>query len=1570
MNGAQAKRNPVEELAEEFLERYRRGERPALSEYTGRYPDLAAEIRDLFPALVMMEEAGPKSAEARPARAISGARPLCDRLGDYRILREVGRGGMGVVYEADQESLSRHVALKVLPAQFAASPIHLQRFRREARSAARLHHTNIVPVFDVGEFQGTHYYAMQFIQGQGLDEILDELRRLRGVASPNGNAAPEKNAALADSNLTVALARGLLTNRFAAGESVASEANAMHGAQRQEIEQVSAPTAHLAGGMPEHAEDRSENDAVESGTGKTSTASVLGTRTELSTQSEYHYYRSAARVGLQVAEALAYAHAQKVLHRDIKPANLLLDLQGMIWVTDFGLAKEEGDDLTQTGDLVGTLRYMAPERFSGVSDGRSDVYSLGLTLYELLTLRPAFAESDRGRLVKRIAHEEPPTPRKLDAHVPRDLETIILTAIAKEPRLRYQNAEAMCEDLRRFLADRPIRARRSAVWEHAWRWCRRNPLVAFLLMVVALLLSVVAGVATVAAFRLDRALDETRGAEQRARLRESEALVGRAHGIRLSQKPGQRFAALEALKQAAAIGHELHQPASWFDRLRNEAIAALALPDMHVTHEFAGFPPGTSSVDVDEDSQLYVRATEKGRCTVHCVADDSQVVELLPEQGEPVEATFGTGGRVAVRAKSSGRFWLWHLAADKPSLGFTADKVSGHDFRSDGRQLALLHHDQTLAVYDVASGQRMYRVSVGSWERNPSLRLHPHEPFAAIFSYYSNLLKVFDLRTGRHVEVQLPFRRSGVADWSPDGRMLTVPHGDSGLLQQCAFDALGPSLRPLRTIHGPEMGGANLAYNPAGDRFVSSGWDGQVHLFNALSGVCLFSTRVFPSSPMTRLHFDRTGERLAAARLGDRQDRVGLLSVADGREYATLVAARASQGAPDGLARPAVHPNGRLAAIGLPHGLFFFDLETGRELARASGLKGAPSIAFDRCGNLFSTNLEGCFRWPVQAEGGSGRFVLGPPERLPLHPGDAPLATSDDGGVIAQCMWNGYGMSGYSGGWILHATSPVPRRVRAGQSMGGCSVSPDGHWVAFGGPHVPLQVYDAATAEVVWQAAEPGHEHCRFSPDGRWLVTGLDGGQLLAVGSWEPGPQLGPGTPWDVTAELAILGLHNGVYRLVELATGRELARLEDPAQCHGQAAFTPDGAKVVVAAKDGLRVWDLRRIRRELDRLGLNWHGRPFTPEPPKLPPLEIIPAPADRDLPTLQVAGESAMPVRESPAAAVFAYSVAIALMPVNPEAYLRRGRAYFQLGRCTEAADDLGVALALNPDQSDARIWFELGFACAYSRGPKPPNASYARHKQGIAAYTRALELNSKYALVWNNRGLYHEDIGELDKALADFSRSVEVNPREAYHWRNCMRIHRRLGQWTKVVEDCCGLLALVNEDDRPAIHDRLAEAYQALDRHAESLAEYRKAVELFPQNPEHQRALAWTLANCADVNLRDPARAVELAAMAVWTLPAAPRNWTTLGAAHFRTGNWALAREALTRSTELGRGGEAVDWLFLGMVHQRLGRHDEARTWFNRAVTWLEKHQPQLDSARARELQRFRAEAATVLGLAKP
>jgi serine/threonine protein kinase/Flp pilus assembly protein TadD len=517
-DSASSEINPLDRLAEEFVERHRRGEQPSVAEYTSKHPELAKEIRDLFPALVMMEDVRPHKGDATGAFSSVTDADYCEgkkleRLGDYRILREVGRGGMGIVYEAEQESLGRHVALKVLPAHALLDPQRLRRFNREAKAAARLHHTNIVPVYGVGESDGLHYYVMQFIQGLGLDQVLAELRKLRRAKTSLGSAAPPESRLLRAGDVSaVDVARSLLTGRFK--ETAPADAP-------EDADDAAPPTL-------------SEPPAPSRRPDSSSTIHLPG-QTEHSTLSETgrQYWQSVARIGVQVADALAYANAQGTLHRDIKPSNLLLDTQGTVWVADFGLAKaSDSEDLTHAGDIVGTIRYMAPERFRGQGDVRSDIYSLGLTLYELLALRPAFEESDRNNLISIVAHETPPSPRKLNPDVPRDLETIVLKAIARDPDHRYATAPEMAADLRRFLEDKPIRARRVSVIERGWRWCRRNPALAGLTTAIVLLLVVAAAGSAVAAYRFSLLADAQTKARADADAAKKEA-EDRADEIRL-----------------------------------------------------------------------------------------------------------------------------------------------------------------------------------------------------------------------------------------------------------------------------------------------------------------------------------------------------------------------------------------------------------------------------------------------------------------------------------------------------------------------------------------------------------------------------------------------------------------------------------------------------------------------------------------------------------------------------------------------------------------------------------------------------------------------------------------------------------------------------------------------------------------------------------------------------------------------------------------------------------------------------------------------------------------------------
>ncbi len=387
------------------------GQAPTLDQFCLEYPDLAEELRPCLAGLVLIEQGFGKG---RPSDSASiHKEPGSDfemptALGDFRIVREIGRGGMGIVYEAQQLSLGRRVALKVLSFASGLDPVRLQRFRNEAQSAAQLHHTHIVPVYAVGSDRGVHYFAMQFIDGHSLAQVVESIRQTK--------------------------------------KSIATKESSTH------VEGANAST-----------QDSFELDA---------------TMSMDSRSSRNRYYRSVAKIVVQAAEGLAHAHLYGVVHRDIKPANLMLDPVGNIWITDFGLAQIQSDsNLTRSGDMLGTLRYMSPEQSSGGKtpmDHRTDIYSLGVTLYEMLTLQPAITGTGYQEIIKQIAEEDPPSPRSIDPNLPLELEIITQKAIAKYPVDRYETASLMAEDLQRWLEDKPILAKPPTLFQRFAKWRRRH----------------------------------------------------------------------------------------------------------------------------------------------------------------------------------------------------------------------------------------------------------------------------------------------------------------------------------------------------------------------------------------------------------------------------------------------------------------------------------------------------------------------------------------------------------------------------------------------------------------------------------------------------------------------------------------------------------------------------------------------------------------------------------------------------------------------------------------------------------------------------------------------------------------------------------------------------------------------------------------------------------------------------------------------------------------------------------------------------------------------------------------
>ena len=398
------------EILEHYLEQQEEGVAPDAKRVIAEHPDLAEPLAIYFDSLDFLHRAAVGLGHANgPER--SNAEVSQERLGDYRIIREIGRGGMGVVYEAQQISLDRRVALKVLPFAAVLDQRQIARFENEARAAAQLHHPHIVPVFSVGCERGVHYYAMQLIEGQSLDVALAQM------GSPS-DAEPKDDSAEGNKSTRVL---------------------------------------------------RSVSDSGKSTLANFAATDSVGSR---------EYFRTICRLAIQAADALQHAHDYGIVHRDVKPSNLLLDREGKLWIADFGLARFQADaGLTTAGQVVGSLHYMSPEQAAGKSsvlDHRTDIYSLGITLYEALSLRAAFEGTDRAELLRRIAEEEPRTLRRINPAIPLDLETVVLKAISKLPAQRYATAGEMADDVRRFLEGKPTLARRPTLVQRMAKWAGRH----------------------------------------------------------------------------------------------------------------------------------------------------------------------------------------------------------------------------------------------------------------------------------------------------------------------------------------------------------------------------------------------------------------------------------------------------------------------------------------------------------------------------------------------------------------------------------------------------------------------------------------------------------------------------------------------------------------------------------------------------------------------------------------------------------------------------------------------------------------------------------------------------------------------------------------------------------------------------------------------------------------------------------------------------------------------------------------------------------------------------------------
>ena len=1196
-------REPVEVLAEEFLERLRKGERPSLAEYKQRYPELAEDIDDVFPALAMMDEIDPSAGDlSKSLPAADDVLPSLEQLGDYRIVREVGRGGMGVVYEAEQVSLGRHVALKVLPAAALPDQKHVFRFQREARSAARLHHTNIVPVFGVGEQDGLHYYVMQFIQGLPLDDVIDELKRLQ--SEPTGEltaAEPHNTEAKNHDYSAVDAARSLMTGEFA--QTIIAET---------ELDGQGAAIAPLTEAIPHAAADNSSGRLSESLalSGSLSGSSIrLGGSGSSSQKKPLTYWESVANIGLQVAGAMHYAHEQGIVHRDIKPSNLLLDMRGTVWVTDFGLAKAtDQQDITHTGDVLGTLRYMPPEAFEGKADRLGDVYSLGLTLYELAAFRPAFDERDRNKLIKQVSQEAPPRLKKINPEIPRDLATIIHKAIERDPKDRYANADELAEDFGRFLEDEPIKARRVSSFERLARWARHNRGLAASFFCIAMLLIVgFIGSSLAANHFHNQEVEQRRLAEENGRLvvqrekaLESEergrrlaeqtayrSLVREAHALRVARLPGYRKESWDRLEQALAID----TPVKNVQNLRQEAVGCLGdfLGRAPVVWNRLGKLPGAFALFPD------------GRHIA--VALDGSVVSIREIESNQEVTRFVAGTNARPRRPSS---------------------ILDLETTPDGRHLLVHGSNRTVEIWKRAEDDDWERIYVraGVFGFGKGLLVFPDGRRFLPASQFRGI-RIYGL-TDRSLDQTIKVATTGTftVSLSPDGRRIAakVRPGQIGIWNVESGELEREVATPLRPI-------LSTAFSADGNTLVVAADD----------GFAIYGTETFSQLAMVRLDtvasvtFSRDSRFMAFQTLSrkiflwnlnaQRQIAVfdnpefhqriritpdGRWLIAGGsgtikmRRLGGLSEKITLQGHAEMVTGASFSPNGKLlATASKDQTARLWDAETGELLHTFELEDMVQSVSFSPDGRMLATgeyNSSNISLWDVETKSlvAKAKSQVRGGFRLAIAPDGKTLTSVAHGLEVFDIVQTEVGTElksrsfyrssrmlslAYSpdSRWILHSIlnsqlglwdlsqgkeiARFPKRRLLLHGWHNVSFFPDSRRVIFVAENGKIQIWDASTGRIVDEITETRKFtsfHNALSNDGRWFAGDADGEAVTIVDV-------------DAKRELFTLGTERSAIKSV---------------------AWSPNNRKIALGLADGgVVIWDFAEIQKQLDEIGLGWN-------------------------------------------------------------------------------------------------------------------------------------------------------------------------------------------------------------------------------------------------------------------------------------------------------------------------------------------------------------------------------------------
>jgi WD40 repeat protein/serine/threonine protein kinase len=1113
-------------LIDELTARIQAGELVDVEAYAEDHPEHAEALRRLVPALHLLADLGRSApvGSASGASATVHADGVTGTLGDFRLLREVGRGGMGVVYEAEQISLGRRVALKVLPFAAALDPKQLQRFKNEAQAAAHLQHQHIVPVHYVGCERGVHFYAMQFIDGHTLAAVIRELRRLTGPTEPEPVPAVDEASALASD---------LASGRWAPVKTPTGE-------------RPTGPYSPGAGPLTTHHSPLSN------------TLPVAALSTERSTASR-EFFRTVASLGVQAAEALDHAHQLGVIHRDIKPANLLVDATGHLWVTDFGLARLGNDaGLTMTGDLLGTIRYMSPEQALAkrvTVDARTDVYSLGVTLYELLTLEPAYNGRNREEVLRQIAFEEPRAPRRLNQAVPPELETIILKAMGKSPEERYATAQELADDLRRFLEDKPIHARRPSLRQRAAKWARRHKTVVRAAYVV---LGLAVAALTVSTWLILQAKNELQTTLDRERLNLYYQRVALAEREWSANNFGRMQQLLEECP-ADLRGWEWH----YLRRLRLKNLPPLSDGGAVLSAAFS--PDGRWVASASQDGIIKVWDAHSGQERLQFRAHENHVRRVV----------FRPDGRRLASASWDGTVKVWEAETGQSIYALKGPQthVDSVTFSPDGRLLAagggIPGQSGEVKVWDAASGQEL--LTLGGHTRSVNDVAFSPDGKVLASAGGDATVRVWDSQTGRE---KLVFRgHSGHVSkvaFSPDGRRMASGGGDQTIITSTELKVWDVETgQEDLTLSGHVGRVHGVAFSPDGRRLASASLDQTIKLWDVTTGQEALTLRGH-FNRVRSVAFSPDGVRLVSAsddgtvRIWDATP----LNTDAGEETLTL------RGHRGGVRSLAFRSDGRcLASLGEDGTVKLWDLQIGRELHSLPSRVGiVAAVAFSNHGGRLAVPSE---------HGGMGLWDTTTWNELPAHFGVGAKAFSPDDRYIA------------TGGeavtiWDAETGQDVRTFRDHNWAILGLAYSPGGRHLASASADSSVRIWDVMRGEEI---AESPLRHAgmatsvAFSSDGRHLASaGMDRTvKVWDTVTWRESRTFRDptGGVWSVAfspnSRLVAWGGTDATVKVGDATTGAILRTWRGHTNWVQSVAFSPDGQWLASGSLDGtVKLWNV----------------------------------------------------------------------------------------------------------------------------------------------------------------------------------------------------------------------------------------------------------------------------------------------------------------------------------------------------------------------------------------------------------